>query len=173
MPLNIDFLQVLLHLFNFILLAGGLTLLLFNPITKFLAAREEHFALLAKQNEEAAAKNQQLRLEYEQLLEDAREKIAKQKTDSEKEWAQISAGYIKEAKEKAALILQEAELEAETRKGAILSAAQTELSELVVSAAGKLLSDTVTPTRNIELYDEFIRLAEDTLVRERTKYDKK
>ena len=33
MPLNIDFLQVLLHMLNFVILAGGLTFLLFKPIS--------------------------------------------------------------------------------------------------------------------------------------------
>lgn len=173
MPLNIDILQILLHLFNFVLLAGGLTLLLFNPINRFLSEREEHFSALAKHNEEVSKENQRLHSEYEQLLMDAEKKIALQKMQSEKEWAQISSQYINEAKEKAARIVLEAEQEAEARKGAILSAAQTEISELVVSAAEKLLSDTVTPQRNIELYDEFIRLAQNTVVRERTKHDKK
>ena len=36
MPLNIDFVQILLHLLNFVILAGGLTLLLFNPVKKFI-----------------------------------------------------------------------------------------------------------------------------------------
>ena len=43
-PLNIDFLQILLHLFNFVLLAGGLTFLLYKPVNNFLEKRKEHFA---------------------------------------------------------------------------------------------------------------------------------
>ena len=43
MPLNIDFLQVLLHMLNFVILAGGLSLLLFKPISKFLDQRRAHF----------------------------------------------------------------------------------------------------------------------------------
>ena len=36
MPLNIDFLQVLLHMLNFVILAGGLSLLLYKPIVTAL-----------------------------------------------------------------------------------------------------------------------------------------
>ena len=32
MPLNIDIVQVLLHMLNFVILAGDLTLILFNPV---------------------------------------------------------------------------------------------------------------------------------------------
>ena len=46
MPLNIDFLQVLLHMLNFVILAGGLSLLLFKPISKFLDQRRVHFETL-------------------------------------------------------------------------------------------------------------------------------
>ena len=43
MPLNIDFLQVLLHMLNFVILAGGLTFLLFKPINKFPRKQESSF----------------------------------------------------------------------------------------------------------------------------------
>ena len=47
MPLNIDFLQVLLHMLNFVILAGGLTFLLFKPINKFLENRKAHLKSLS------------------------------------------------------------------------------------------------------------------------------
>ena len=43
----------------------------------------------------------------------------------------------------------------------------------MVAATQKLLSDTVTSERNSALYDEFIRLAEDTVAEKRSKHDKK
>ena len=36
MPLNIDITQILLHMLNFVILAGGLTFLLYRPVQKFL-----------------------------------------------------------------------------------------------------------------------------------------
>ena len=48
MPLNIDIVQILLHMLNFVILAGGLTLLLFKPVKKFMADRKQYFdSLLA------------------------------------------------------------------------------------------------------------------------------
>ena len=43
MPLNIDLLQILLHAFNFLILAGGLSLILFKPVEKFLNERKEYY----------------------------------------------------------------------------------------------------------------------------------
>ena len=52
-PLNIDWQHILLHVFNFVILVGGLYFLLYNPIRKFIAKREEHYRKL---DEEANAK---------------------------------------------------------------------------------------------------------------------
>ena len=38
-PLNIDWQQILLHLFNFVLLAGGLYFLLYAPVRNFMEKR--------------------------------------------------------------------------------------------------------------------------------------
>ena len=35
-PLNIDWQQILLHLLNFVILAGGLYLLLYQPVKAFM-----------------------------------------------------------------------------------------------------------------------------------------
>ena len=173
MPLNIDFLQILLHMLNFVILAGGLTFLLFKPVNRFLEQRREQFVQTEKKNLEDAEKNEQLRVQYEQKLRDADTEIAEKKKSAEKECADVSAQYIKEAREKAARIILTAENEAEERKGHILQSAQAEIGELVVSATQKLLSDTANPERDSALYDEFIRLAGDSAARERAKNDKK
>ena len=171
-PLNIDFLQILLHLLNFVILAGGLTFLLFKPVNQFLEQRKERFAKAEEENSLAEEENQRLRAEYEQKLEEAEAEIQERQKVAEKEWADISAQHIEAAKEKAAAIIHAAEEEAEDRKEHILESAQTEIGELVVAATQKLLSDTVTPERNSALYDEFVRLAGDKVAGERSKHDK-
>jgi len=159
-PLNIDFLQILLHMLNFVILAGGLSFLLFNPVNKFLENRKKYFEDMEKKNQETFEENEKLRLEYEQKINDANEEISERKKMLEKELSETSAHYIKEAKDKAAAIISAAEREAEERKEHILESAQVEISELVVAATHKLLSDTVTPESNSAMYDEFIRVAE-------------
>lgn len=167
MPLNIDFTQVLLHMLNFVILAGALGFLLFKPITKFMAGRQKHFEDLAKENEEAAKTNADMKAEYEQKLEEAKAEIADMHRNAEKEAAETAKEYIDSAHQKANAIIAAAETEAEKRKESILDSAQTEISELVLSATQKLLSDTVTPERNSALYDEFIRRTDKTVADER------
>ena len=168
MPLNIDLLQILLHMLNFVILAGGLALLLYRPVCKFLAEREEYFEKLEQDNEQKSAELERLRAEYEQSIEQAQIEIADMKAEAEREMASVSKSYLANAKQKAEAIVHAAEQEAEERKDHILDSAQTEIGELVVTAAQKLLSDTVTPERNSELYDEFIRLADQTVASKRS-----
>lgn len=167
MPLNIDFLQILLHAFNFLILAGGLTLLLFKPVEKFLNERREHFENAEREIAEKTAENEKLRAQYEENMRNAKDEIARMRADAEKEMAETSKAHISGAMEKAQSIVMNAEKEAEKRKEQILDSAQSEIGDLVVSATKKLLSDTVTPERNSALYDEFIRLAEETVASER------
>ena len=173
MPLNIDLLQILLHMLNFVILAGGLSFLLFKPVSRFLEQRREQLAEAEKKNRESAEENERIRAEYERRIQDADTEISERRKAAEKEWADISAQYLKEAKENPSAIITAAEQEAEDRKEHILESAQTEIGELVVAATQKLLSDTVTSERNSALYDEFIRLAEDTVAEKRSKHDKK
>ena len=116
MPLNIDFLQVLLHMLNFVILAGGLTFLLFKPINKFLENRKAHFEKLERDNAESAETNAKAKAEYEQKLSNAEAEIAEMKQNAEKDMAFAAEGYINGAKDKASTLLKAAETEAENRK---------------------------------------------------------
>ena len=167
MPLNIDILQILLHALNFLILAGGLVLILFKPVEKFLNGRKEYYENAEKEINESREQNEKLKEQYEIKLKEANEQITEMRISAEKEIADISKASLEKAKETAKLIVAAAEKEAENRKEQILDSAQTEIGELVVSATQKLLSDTVTPERNSALYDEFIRLADKTVADKR------
>jgi len=160
MPLNIDFVQVLLHILNFVILAGGLTLILYKPVNKFMDEREAHFAETVAKNREDAEANERLKTEYERKHADFEHEMAELRAATEKEAADAARQTIETSKEEAARILRKAEEDAERRKEQILDSAQTEISELVIGAAQKLLEDTASPDRTKELYDEFIKYAE-------------
>lgn len=158
--LGIDFVQVLLHLLNFVILAGGLGLLVYKPVVKFLSERRARFEALAEQNQAAKEENDRLLKAYAQRHDEAEAEIAELRAQAEREAAEAAKGYIDAAKTKAAAILANAEEEAEARRAQILDSAQTEIGELVIEATQKLLTDTADPERTAALYDEFLRRAE-------------
>ena len=155
-PLNIDIVQILLHMLNLVILAGGLTLILYRPVSAFLRRRREHFESLEKETAEKAGECGKLRAEYEEKLENAEKMYEERIQSAQREAADAAGRYIAEAKEKADAIIRSAEDEAESRKKHILESAQTEIGELVLSAAQKLLADTANPETDSALYDRFI-----------------
>ena len=55
MPLNIDLVQILLHMLNLVILVGALALILYKPVAKFLRERTERFAAREKETADKAA----------------------------------------------------------------------------------------------------------------------
>ena len=94
LPLNIDWQQILLHLFNFLILAGGLYLLLYKPVKQFMDKREQTYQAMndaadqkaqqAQQAQQQAAQQEKARIvsqasrEIEQLAMQAIDKAARQ-----------------------------------------------------------------------------------------------
>ncbi|MBO4782701.1 MAG: ATP synthase F0 subunit B [Lachnospiraceae bacterium] len=157
MPLNIDIVQILLHMLNFVILAGGLTLLLFKPVKKFMEDRKKYFEDKEKEIADGLEKNESLKAEYEEKLSKVDAEIEEMRINAKNETATQAKEYLNNAQEKASTIISEAEQQAEERKDHILDSAQTEIGELVVEAAQKLLESNATPQKTHELYDEFIK----------------
>ena len=159
MPLNIDLMQILLHVLNLVILVGALALILYRPLCKFLKERTERLAAREKETADKAAECDALKAEYEEKLQAADRAAAEKRLEAERESAQVSARYISEAQAKAEAIVAAAEKDAETMRAHVLESAQTEIGELVLSATQKLLAEEATPERDRALYDDFIRIA--------------
>lgn len=158
MPLNIDLVQILLHMLNLVILIGALTLILYRPLARFLQAREDGFAQREREAADKEKACEALKAEYEEKLRAAERDAAEQRLQAERESAKISGRYISEAKAKADAIVAAAEKEAEGIKAHVLESAQTEIGELVLSATQKLLGEENSPERDSALYEDFLRV---------------
>ena len=79
MPLNIDFQQILLHLFNFTLLFFGLYFLLYKPVKQFMQKREEHYKNMQDGADDMIRKAESAKAEYEGKLRDVEAEISAKK----------------------------------------------------------------------------------------------
>ena len=158
--LGIDIVQILLHMLNLVILVGGLALLLYKPVVKFLDQRRDHFEAMEQRSIAANEENTRLQEAYAVRIRDAEAEIEALRLKAERESAAAAKGYIDAAKEKSAAIISAAEQAAETRRAQILDSAQTEIGELVLDATQKLLGGTADEDRTRALYDEFLRRAE-------------
>ena len=68
MPLNIDWQQILLHLFNFVILFGMLYFLLYAPVKKFMDKRTEYYKNMDDEAKNKLLKADELKNEYVEKL---------------------------------------------------------------------------------------------------------
>ena len=154
-PLNIDWQQILLHLFNFLILAGGLYLLLYKPVKAFMEKRNAYYADLDaaanKKNEDAEATKKQ----YQDRLEAAEVEISNMKKQAADSAKKTEKELLAQANEERRAILEKAEKEAAAEKQKILASANKEIEALVSDAVDKLLTANGT-----ESLDDFLDKAE-------------
>lgn len=138
-PLNIDWQQILLHLMNFAILAGGLYFLLYKPVKDFMDKRAAHY----KEMEEEAAKKisdaDELRDSYQKQLEDVRAEIEKERNEARRENEAEAKKQIEEARKQAEKIIAEARAEAERDSEKTLHDSQEAMKELVAAATERLM----------------------------------
>ncbi len=151
MPLNINFQQILLHMFNFVLLFGILYFLLYKPVKDFMDKRQKEYekvdAETAQRLKDAEAKE----AEYTALLEKAEDEITAMKKDAHKDIEEESARRIKEAESEAAEVLAKARKEANAEKERIVLSSNKEITGLVTAATRRMVfKDTE------EAYEKFL-----------------
>ena len=137
-PLNIDWQQILLHFFNFSILVGGLYLLLFKPVKRFMEKREKHYADM-----EAAA------VAREKDTEALKAAMAQREAD----FAQQQRDAAKAQADK---ILSDAKDAAESERQKIVAEANREAVAIAEDAMEKLMA-----AQTAQAYDAFVNAAKE------------
>ena len=155
MPLTIDWQQILLHLFNFSILAGGLYLLLYRPVKNFMKKREAYYQSMDQQARQDRERASQLQKEYQARLDAVGDEIAQRRAAAQKELEQFRAQQIDAAQREAGEIVPRAQASARREHEKMLSAASQELADLAVTATEKIVL-----TAQGDPYELFLNLAE-------------
>ena len=140
-PLNIDWQQILLHLFNFVILAGGLYFLLYKPVKNFMDKRTAYYQSLDTEAKEKAAQAQKFEEEYQARLKDAEAEIRAKKAAAVKEAEKMASAVIADAEKEKEKILSQAATEAQHEKEKLVEEAKVSIAELAIAATAKLLEE--------------------------------
>lgn len=151
-PLNIDWQQILLHLFNFVLLFGILYFLLYNPVKKFMDQRMDYYKKLDDEANENLKNAEAVKKEYLDKLAAADQEIMDKKEEAYQAFENVRTKKIKEAQEEADRIIFDARANGKKERDKMIDEAQTEIVNLVVNAAEKLSVNSVTA----DTYDLFL-----------------
>ena len=82
MPLNIDWRQILLHLFNFCILAIALYFLLYKPVKNFMAKRSARYEEEAAESAKLKAEAEELKKQYSDKLTNADAEIEAKRSEA-------------------------------------------------------------------------------------------
>ena len=150
LPLNIDWQQILLHMFNLIILGFGLYLLLYKPVKAFMDKREAYYKDLDdsanKKNEDA----DKLLKEYQDKLAKADEEIKDKKNVAMKELDDKVNSELNKAKEDAKRIVEDAKAQGQKKHDELVESANKDICDLAIKATSKLVDKTLDDS-----YDEF------------------
>ncbi len=156
MPLNIDFQQIFLHLFNFVILLAVLYFLLYKPVKQFMEKRTEYYKELDRKAKENLESSQQVKAEYEKKLSAAEEEIDACRQKASARLEAEKARSIQKAEDEASKIIEQAKDKAQREHEKMLKEAQGEISKLVALSAEKLVLNASTG----EVFDRFLDKAQ-------------
>ncbi|MCD8049697.1 MAG: ATP synthase F0 subunit B [Clostridia bacterium] len=142
-PLNIDWQQILLHLFNFAILGGGLYLLLYKPVKDFMDKRVQYYSEMEQKANETLSEAEKLKGDYAAQIEKADDEIAEKKAKAAKDAEALAEEKIKEASEQAVKIIADAEENAALEKQKMITSARQEIVELAAAATKKLVKESL------------------------------
>ena len=156
MPLGIDLTQILLHLFNVIILFVGLYLILYKPVLNFMKKREDHYKEMDDEAKAKLAEADAKLAEYSTKLSDVDAEISEKKRQADRD-IEIMRGHAEDsAKAEAAKIISDAKKNAETQKTNIIAQARDDIAKMIEDATSKV----VLTKNSSEAFDLFLDDAE-------------
>lgn len=153
--LNIDWQQILLHLMNFVILAGGLYFLLYKPVKAFMDKRAAYYQERADQAAQTTQAAQQLKADYEARLSAADDEIREEKKQAQKDAAAAAQQQLDAARAEAEKIVSDAQAMAERSREKIVRQAGQDVKDLAAEATEKLVLQS-----GGDAFDQFLDLAE-------------
>lgn len=128
-----------IHLVNLVVLFLILRTLLFQPVRKFMAAREARIQSQLQAAEESKAQAEQMKADYAKKLSQAESECQSIIAKGYREGAERAEDIENEAKASAGKLLSQAKQEARDYKQRAMDSAKDELTDLAVDMAGRVL----------------------------------
>ena len=154
--LKFEFWYIFETVANVLILFVLLRIFLFKPLNKIINERTQSIQNDIDSAKKAKSEAEELKEQYESTIGDAKEEakniLMKAHEDAESERDAI----IKKAHEDAEQKVAEADKEIESERKKVLRQAQSEIADLAIEAASKIVGANVDDEKNRRLVDEFL-----------------
>ena len=155
--ISVNIWSILISLANLLLLFFIMKKFLFKPVTKVMDERQKQVTAIyadAENDRQAAADMKQ---EYETRMAAAREEADGLVRNAVQTAQRKSDAIVNEAKDQAAHLKQKAETEIQQEKKQMLDDVRTEISDLAVSIASRIMEREVNAQDHADFVDQFIQ----------------
>ncbi len=143
-PLNIDWRQILLHLFNLVILFVVMYFVLYEPVKKFMDKRRKYYEDMDEQSRKTAAEADENKAKYEALVAGADEEIADMKRNAVSAAREESENIIKSAEDEAASVLKKAYAKSDEIRQHAEQQARDDLAGVIAQAAEEHIAKACT-----------------------------
>lgn len=141
MPLNINWQQILIHLFNFFLLFAILYYLLYSPVVKFMEERERKYKEIDDRANKTMKDAQNVLGKYQEKLDNVDEEIKEYKNQKFEEISVQIKEKLDQAKVEENKIITDAKSKAQLEYDRIIENANSDIKEMAMTATKKILGD--------------------------------
>lgn len=157
MEFNQEFFATVIFTFiNIIVLYFILKKTLFKPVTKHIDNRTQKIQQALNMAEEAKKKVEEMKLEYDAKLKEAKQEGKIIVDDYKKMAEKAYETIIKDAKKEADMIIQNTKTGLEIEKQQTVSKLKEEMADLVLLASEKVLKQNIDNNTNRKLISNFI-----------------
>lgn len=148
MPLGLNVIEILLHIFNFIILIVAVRFLLYKPIKKFMDKRAQGYADeeadYARKKEEA----EKMKAEAEDKIREAEVKAARIEDDANANAVKEADAILENARKDAKDIVARAEADMAAKEVRERAALSREVTSLALTMSSKILEREVSAEDN-------------------------
>jgi len=141
LPLNIDWQQILLHFFNFVILVGGLYILIYKPVKDFMEGRNKYYQDIDDKAAATLKNAQESEKLYKEKIDNAEQEAANIKAQAAAEAKSAADKKIKAAESEAGKIIADAKTAGQKAHDEMIESAKEEVASLAAMAAAKILDE--------------------------------
>ena len=159
--ISVNFWQTLISLANLYIIFRIVRKFLFKPVQKVMDTRQEQVDRIYSEANETRASANEMKQEYEQRLASARYEADGMIRAATQTAQRRGDEIVEEAKAQAAHTREKAQAEIEQQKRQMLKDVRSELSDLAVSIASKVVEKEINPADYEGFVDDFVENAGD------------
>ena len=153
--MNIQPLDIAIHVVNVVVLYVLLRSILYNPVQKYLKQRSDAIASEVKGAEDARADAEKLRTELAAQLKGADQVVQQKLIEGARQAGEQASELIEGAKIQAQTILEKAQMQAQKQHQETVSRFGPQISEMALSLAEQILKREVSAKDNEKVIEAF------------------